>query len=152
MKEMKIIIANFKMNPSSEQEAENLFNYYHKKSIDLNNVEFIVAPPFLYLAKAKEFGLKVAAQNCFYEDRGAYTGEISPLMLKNLGIQYVILGHSERRKILKEEEEMINRKLRAVLRNQLIPIVCVGETMEEREKGLTEYVIENQLASAFKNQ
>ena len=141
---MKTIIANFKMNPASKKEAGDLFVYYRQKIAALKNVDFIVAPPFLYLKEAVESGLKTASQDCFYEDTGAYTGEISPLMLKNLGVQYVILGHSERRK-LGETDEMINKKLQAVVRNGLIPILCVGETKKEKESGIKEEIIKGQL-------
>jgi len=141
---MKTIIANFKMNPASKKEAGDLFVYYRQKIAALKNVDFIVAPPFVYLKEAVESGLKTASQDCFYEDTGAYTGEISPLMLKNLGVQYVILGHSERRK-LGETDEMINKKLQAVVRNGLIPILCVGETKKEKESGIKEEIIKGQL-------
>jgi len=132
------------MNPASKKEAGDLFVYYRQKIAALKNVDFIVAPPFVYLKEAVESGLKTASQDCFYEDTGAYTGEISPLMLKNLGVQYVILGHSERRK-LGETDEMINKKLQAVVRNGLIPILCVGETKKEKESGIKEEIIKGQL-------
>lgn len=147
---MKIIIANLKMNPCSEKEAEELFRAYQKDKEGLANLDLFVAPPFLYLQKAKDFGLQVVAQNCFYENQGAYTGEISPLMLKDLGVKGVILGHSERR-ALGETEELIARKVRAVLKEGLIPILCVGEKKEEREKGLEEEVVKSQLKKIFEN-
>lgn len=143
---MKTIIANFKMNPGSEEEARSLLNYYREKSSELSNVTLIVAPPFIYLQLAKEKGCKIAAQNCFYENSGAYTGEISPLMLKNLGVEYVILGHSERRS-LGENNEVITKKVKAVLENNLTAILCVGETKEEISR--REDVIKEQLRSVF---
>jgi len=143
---MKIIIANFKMNPESELKAQELVDFYVSKIKNFSNIELIIAPPFLFLKLAKEKGAKVAAQNCFYEDKGAYTGEISPLMLKNIGVDYVILGHSERRK-LGESNELIAQKVKAVLKNNLIPILCVGETKEElKEK---EKIIQEQLKIVF---
>lgn len=148
---MKVIIANFKMNPTSEKESEELFFAYKKEKENLVNVDLIVAPPFLYLKKAQEYNLKTAAQNCFYTNQGAYTGEISPLMLKNLGVRAVILGHSER-KALGETEEIIAKKAKAVLEVGLIPIICVGETIEEREKKLVEEVIKEQLKRIFEDQ
>jgi len=143
---MKNIIANFKMNPSSEKEAEDLFLIYQQQIEKLKNVDLIVAPPFIYLKKALEKNLKTAAQNCFYEDLGAYTGEISSLMLKNIGVDYVILGHSERRK-LGETNEIIAKKVQAALKNNLIPILCVGETKEELSE--REKIIQEQLKFVF---
>lgn len=141
---MKTIVANFKMNPSSEKEAINLFQIYQKNFKKFNHLNLIIAPPFVYLNKAKNFNFSFAAQNCFYKNEGAYTGEISPLMLKNLGVKYVIIGHSERRQ-LGETDELINKKIQAVLDNNLIPILCIGETKEERIDGKKEEILKNQL-------
>jgi len=145
---MKTIIANFKMNPSSIEEAKQLLELYKQEGKKNQNVDLIVAPPFLYLSIAKQFNLELAAQNCFYEDQGAFTGEISPLMLKDLGVHYVIIGHSERRQ-LGETNEMISKKIQAVLRNHLIPILCVGETQQERKEGKTQEVLKIQLEQAL---
>jgi len=146
----KLIIANLKMNPSTSEECLDLFNYYQKTAERLKNVDFVIAPPFIYLKDLIEKGAVAAAQDCFYEEAGAYTGEISTLMLKNVGVKYVILGHSERRQ-MGETDEMINKKLQAVLRNGLIPILCVGETKEERDSGKKEEVIRRQIIKAFNN-
>ncbi len=143
---MKTIIANLKMNPPSELEVTDLLDFYLEKNKEFPFVSLIVAPPFVYLKLAKEKGLMVAAQNCFYEDSGAYTGEISPLMLKNLGVQYVILGHSERR-LLGENNEIIAKKVRSALKNNLTPILCVGETKEELSQ--REEIIKKQLKAIF---
>lgn len=143
---MKTIIANLKMNPISEKEAEEIFNFYQEKNQIFNGVNLIVAPPYIYLKLAKEKGLEVAAQNCFYERSGAYTGEISPLMLKDLGVEYVILGHSERR-IMGESNDLIAKKTKAVLENNLMPILCVGEAKEELKT--REKIIKEQLKSVF---
>lgn len=91
----------------------------------------------------------LGAQNCFWEDRGAYTGEISPLFLKRSGCQYVIVGHSERRQFLGESPVMINQKLRATLSNDMTPILCVGETLEERRSGARDYKIIDQVGQAL---
>ncbi|HOD96753.1 MAG: triose-phosphate isomerase [Candidatus Paceibacterota bacterium] len=145
---MKTIVANFKMNPATSEEAKQLLTLYKEESKKNQNVNLIIAPPFLYLETAKNLNLQLAAQNCFYEDQGAFTGEISPLMLKNFGVQYVILGHSERRQ-LGETNEIINKKVRAVIQNNLTPILCIGETQQERQAGETEVVLKNQLEQAL---
>jgi len=146
----KLIIANFKMSPATEKECLDLFRHYQNTAKKLKNVEFVMAPPFVFLpAILKEKGM-VAAQDCFYEDSGAYTGEISPLMLKNMGVKYIIVGHSERRQ-LGETDELISKKLQAVLRNALVPILCVGETKEEKEEGKTKEIIERQITNALEN-
>jgi len=138
------------MNPVTEKECLDLFKHYQKTAKKLKSVEFVMAPPFVFLpAILKEKGM-VAAQDCFYEDRGAYTGEISPLMLKEMGVKYVIVGHSERRR-LGETDELISKKLQAVLRNALVPILCVGETKEEKEEGKTKEIIERQITNALEN-
>jgi triosephosphate isomerase len=115
--------------------------------------EVIVAPPLalLYAAAQALAGsdILLGAQNMHYEDRGAYTGEVSPLMLKPFGVRYVILGHSERRKLFGESDEFINKKVEAALRHRLNPIVCVGESEQERHAGRTLEVILGQLEGAL---
>jgi len=134
------------MCPSSPKEAEQFFNSVPKEN---KNVEIVVAPPFVYLPKLKieNLKLKIGAQNVFWADSGAYTGEISPKMLKNLGVEYVIIGHSERRKSLNETDEMVNKKVLAALKLGLKVILCVGEDLKIREKGkkAVENFIKNQL-------
>ncbi len=128
---MKIlIVANWKMNPASLKEAKNLFDSVKKGVRNIKNVEVVLCPPFVYLPALSERGLasviKLGAQDCFWEESGAFTGEVSPRQLKNLGVKYVILGHSERRKYLKEEtDEIVSRKLGACLKVGLKPILCV---------------------------
>ncbi|MGE5307024.1 MAG: triose-phosphate isomerase [Alphaproteobacteria bacterium] len=116
--------------------------------------EVALAPPYTGLACVKEVlknsDVRLAAQNCHWEESGAYTGEISPRMLHEIGCDYVILGHSERRHILKESDQMIAQKIAAALRLGLRPIICVGETLEERRGGRARSVISRQLRFALK--
>lgn len=95
--------------------------------------------------------LKVAAQNCYFEDAGAFTGEVSPNALGDLGVDYVIIGHSERREYFHETDEDINKKAHAIFRNGMIPIVCCGETLEQREAGETAEWIKGQITNALKD-
>jgi len=147
-----IIGGNWKMNKTST-EAENLVR---KLILELNSyedVETVVFPPFPYLQKVKTLlqgtGIAVGAQNMFWEEKGAYTGEVSPLMLVDVGCRYVILGHSERREYFGETDEKVNRKIKAALRFGLRPLVCIGEKLEERKKGLAEKVVESQLRGSL---
>lgn len=129
----KLIIANWKCNPATLKEAEHLFNAL--MGLKIKNTEVILCPPFVYLKDGflKEGPWQFGAQDCHWENKGAFTGAVSPLMLKDLGCNYVIIGHSERRKYFKETDEMINLKIKAALKNRLIPVLCVGE--ESRESG-----------------
>jgi len=111
-----LIVANWKMNPSTLKEAKLLFNRVKKAG-------GVICPPFVYLSTLKANG----AQDVFWEEKGAYTGEVSPLMLKNMGVTYVIIGHSERRKYFRESDEMIKKKLKAVLKLNLRPILCINK-------------------------
>lgn len=138
-----IIIANWKMNPQTAEEAEKLFDSIKKGVKKIKNAEVIICPPFVYLPLLK--GLAIGAQNIFFEEKGAYTGEISPKMLNDLKIDYVIIGHSERRKYFNETNESVNKKMKAALNFGLAPILCAGETEEERKGGKTEEVVEKQL-------
>jgi triosephosphate isomerase len=118
-------------------------------------VEIVVAPPFTSLVTACEAArntaIGVAAQNLYFEREGAFTGEISAAMIKDTGASYVIIGHSERRRLFGDTDSWVNRKLRAALDAELTPIVCVGETLEEREGGQTLAVLDRQLAEGFAN-
>ncbi|MFA5084614.1 MAG: triose-phosphate isomerase [Candidatus Paceibacterota bacterium] len=145
-KPMKLIIANWKMNPDSLKEAESIFDSSKKEAKIAKNIELVVCPPFVYLSNLKQVkNLKLGAQNCFWENQGAYTGEVSPLMLKNLGVEYVIIGHSERRNYMRESDEMVSKKIKIVFENKLIPVLCVGETMEQRARGIEKNVVKEQL-------
>jgi triosephosphate isomerase len=147
-----LLIANWKMNPQSLVEARELFRAVKRKVRKKKNIKIVICPPSVYLPFFKETKeIQLGAQNCFWEEKGAFTGEISPLMLRNLGCRYVILGHSERRTFLKESDEMINKKIKAVLKAKLKPILCLGETLKEREKGRTFKVLKEQLKNAFFN-
>jgi len=148
----KLIVANWKMNPVSFKEAKNLF-FGIKKLKDEKKTEIVVCPPFVFIKELKDFkvDLKIGSQNCFWEDKGAFTGEISFSMLKEIGVEYIIIGHSERRKHFKETDEFINKKVRAILKSGLKPILCVGETEKERKAGITREVVKNQLLKCLEN-
>ncbi len=130
MKKMKkpLIVANWKMNPSTLTEAKELFDRVAEGVKDIKNTEVVICPPFVYLSslRFKIQGLRLGGQDCFWEEKGAYTGEVSPKMLEDLGCEYVILGHSERRKNLGETDEMINKKIKAALFAGLKPILCLS--------------------------
>jgi len=149
------IFANWKMNPVTLKEAKEIFDYVEKylKENKKKDIEVVVFPPFIYISNfnIENSGLKIGAQNVFYEEKGAYTGEISPLMLKDAGCQYVIVGHSERRKYFAETDDIVNKKLKAVLETGITPVLCIGETEEQRESGKTEEIIESQLKNSLKD-
>jgi len=128
----KIIIGNWKMNPSSLKEAEKLFASAIKSVLDIKKTEVVICPPFLYVEKFRKSGSKIflGAQDSFWADGGAYTGEISAEMLYNVGARYVILGHSERR-ALGETNALINKKIKASIKAGLNPILCVGEDIRD---------------------
>ena len=135
---MKYLIANWKMRPTSLAKAEAFFNELEQglQGIDLADKKVIVCPPFPYL-RNYELGIRnyeLGAQNCGYEKEGAFTGEISPLMLKDGGVEYVIIGHSERRRFFKEDNEMIAKKVKLALEVGLTPIVCVGSPARETDE------------------
>ncbi len=115
--------------------------------------EVIICVPFVDLADAIELAkgtnVKVGAQNIHFEEKGAFTGEISPKMLKEIGTEYVIIGHSERRQYYAETDESVNKKIKATLNHDLKPIVCVGETLEQREAGITKDFVTTQVKNAF---
>ncbi|RKY05578.1 triose-phosphate isomerase [Candidatus Poribacteria bacterium] len=149
---MPLIAGNWKMN-KTVGEAVQLVEELKKLVADVKDVEIAVAPPFTALypvAQAlKGSNIKLAAQDVFWEDSGAYTGEISPVMLKDLGCQYVIVGHSERRQYFGETNETVNRKVKAVLRHGMRPIMCVGEKLEEREAGKTMEVVKDHVVGGL---
>src|SRR3989338_4924464 len=149
----KVIAGNWKMNNTVE-ESLSLIKELKSLVKDIKDKEIIVCPPFTSLSTvAKELkgsNIRLGAQNLYFEQKGAFTGEISPLMLKDICVEYVIIGHSERRHILKENDEMINKKIKSALENKLKPIFCVGERLEEREASKTEEVVGNQIKNGLK--
>ena len=150
----KLIAANWKMNKTVEESI--IFIMEFKKLIkDEKNIEIVICPPFTSLHaaadKIKKSNIKLGAQNMHFEDFGAYTGEISPPMLKEIGCEYVILGHSDRREIFGEDDFLINKKIIAALKHSLYPILCIGENFEQRSNGETKTVLENQLKNCLKD-
>lgn len=149
-----IIAGNWKMNKTAA-EAVELAQGLERELKNTTAVDIVLCPPFTSLTAAfsiiKGTNIKLGAQNVYWEENGAYTGEISCSMLKDTGCEYVIIGHSERRIYLGETNEMVNKKTQAVLRHQLTPIVCIGEKLEEREKGRTFAVISDHIENGLKN-
>ena len=148
-----LIVGNWKMNKTAS-EAAAFVRELAKRLPTSTSVELVVAPPFTALesvraALAPSSPLQLGAQNLFWEDHGAYTGEISALMLRDLGCRYVILGHSERRTLFGEHDEGIHKKVRATLKHGLKPILCVGESLAQRESGRTDYVLTQQLKGSL---
>lgn len=137
-----LIAANWKMNPVSKKEAEYIFKGI-KKGIKSAKAEVVICPPAIFLSELK--GLTLSAQNIYFEDKGAFTGEISAAMLKDLGVEYVIIGHSERRKYFGETDESVNKKIKKALETGLKVIFCIGETSEDRGAGKKNEVLERQL-------
>ena len=144
---MPLIAGNWKMN-TTVGEAVKLASELRPGLDEIANVEKVLCPPFVFLVLAREAlagsSIKVGAQNVFWEEKGAFTGEISPPMLSDL-CEYVIIGHSERRKYFGETDETVNRRLKAALAQGLQPIFCIGETAEERQAGRTEEVLLRQV-------
>ncbi|MDQ7053785.1 MAG: triose-phosphate isomerase [candidate division KSB1 bacterium] len=144
----KIIAGNWKMH-KTPAEALQLVNELKVKTVNIEKVDMVVCPPYLAIltvrAVLKETPIRVGAQNLFWENEGAYTGEISAPMLVDAGCTYVIIGHSERRQYFHETDETINRKIKKALEFRLKPIFCIGETLEQREAGQTFTVLKTQL-------
>ena len=147
-----IIAGNWKMHKNVE-EAINLVGTLADLVEGVNNVEIVVCPPFIALDAVIEVvegtNITVGAQNMHWETEGAYTGEVSPRMLKEMGCKYVIIGHSERREYFGETDETVNRKVKSAYKSELLPIVCVGEKLEHRENGITEKVVKTQIEAGL---
>ncbi len=148
----KLIAGNWKMNKDIHESATLVEQLKSQTILEQGEnlaVKVIICPPFTSLVIAKmmikDAPIKLGAQNMSQHEEGAYTGEVSAKMLKSIGCEYVILGHSERRQYFKESNELINTKAKQALKNELTPIICVGETLEEREAGVTEEIIKTQI-------
>jgi len=136
-------------------EAINFARELKVKSIAYNNVDIVIAPPYTALTAVheviKDSKIKMSAQNIHWAEEGAYTGEVSTLMLESTGCVYTIIGHSERRQYFSETDAIINKKLLKTLSSKLLPILCVGETLEQRKSGKTEQVVDLQVRQALAN-
>lgn len=148
-----LIAGNWKMNKSPSEGVEFVKEL---KNRNLNtDVEVLICPPFTHLALfselLKDTDIKLGAQNFYYKDSGTFTGEISPKMLKDLDIDYIIIGHSERREIFLEDDELVNKKMKSAIKHGLKPILCVGESLEEREANKAEEKIKEQIELAIKD-
>ncbi|MDR3259127.1 MAG: triose-phosphate isomerase [Fusobacteriaceae bacterium] len=144
----KVIAGNWKMNMTNKEAISMLIEL--KEIVkNIKNVTIIVGGPFTALSDAvkivEKSNISIAAENVYPKDAGAFTGEISPIMLKEIGVKYVILGHSERREYFMESNSFINEKIKAVLAHGMIPILCIGERLEDREAGRTNDINRNQL-------
>jgi triosephosphate isomerase (TIM) len=149
----KIVAANWKMN-MTQAEAGRFVESLLLDLGDISDVEVVIIPPFTAIAKVTESlgkaqNIKVGAQNMYWERSGAFTGEISAALLRDLFVRYVVLGHSERRALFGETDEIVNRKVRAALESTLRPIVCVGETLAQRDKGNVEKILSIQLRGSL---
>ncbi len=149
-----IIAGNWKMNKDLD-EAVQLVEKLKKGFKNKNKVEVVICPSFTNLSSVNEIvkdsDIKLGAQNMYTEEKGAYTGEISASMLKSVGCKYVIIGHSERRQYFNESNQFLNNKVKVAIENNLTPIYCVGETLEQREAGKVEKVIKEQVSEGLKD-
>src|SRR5206468_9373111 len=149
----KIVAANWKMN-MTQAEAARFIESMLLDLDEITDVEVVIVPPFTAIAKVMETlgraqNIKVGAQNMYWEKNGPFTGEISAPLLRDLFVHYVVLGHSERRSLFGETDEIVNRKVHAALEGKLRPIVCVGETLEQRDKGDVEKILSLQLRGSL---
>jgi len=149
-----IIAGNWKMHLTIE-EAKDFVSEIENKLPSAEEVDSVLCVPFTHLPslveQAKGKALAIGAQNVHFEEQGAFTGEVSPKMLSSIGVDYVIIGHSERRQYFNETDETVNLKAHAAFKHNLIPIICVGEYLEEREAGQTKQVVRTQVEKAFAN-
>ena len=145
------MVANWKMNKTRDDALA--FIYAINENLpSCDKVDTVICAPSILLrdlVKRQGDNLKIGAQNMYYAEFGAFTGEVSPVMLQTTGVEYVIVGHSERRSLFGETDDMINKKVKAAVEHNLIPILCVGETLEQRELGITSSVIRKQLENAL---
>src|ERR1700756_4079402 len=149
----KIIAANWKMNMTQAESAEFVRSLLLDIG-DIREVDVVIIPPFTAIPRVSEAlgraqNINVGAQNMYWEKSGAFTGEISAPLLRDLFVHYVVLGHSERRTLFGETDEMVNRKVRAAPEGKLRPIVCIGETLDQRDKGNVEKILSIQLRGSL---
>ncbi len=148
-----LIAANFKMN-KTVSEAIEYFNEFKKLTVDVNDVEIVVATPNILLYPlvdiVKETNINLSAENVHWENSGAFTGETSPATLKDMGVNYTVLGHSERREMFCETNETVNKRLHNALKNGVKAIFCIGETLSEREENKTIEKVTTQIKEGFK--
>ncbi len=149
---MPLIAANWKMHKTT-RETRDFITEFIPLVKDVADVEIVIAPPFTSLAVAAKFlkgtGIKLSGQDVYWEEKGAFTGEISPPMLRDVECTYVLVGHSERRRYFGETDETTNRKIKAARAGGLTVIFCIGETLEERESGRTFEVLKRQIAGGL---
>ena len=150
----KIVAANWKMNMTQAESARFVEALLLRDIGEITDVEVVIVPPFTAIAKVTEAlgkaqNIKVGAQNMYWEKNGPFTGEISAALLRDLFVHYVVLGHSERRTLFGETDEIVNRKVRAAHAAALRPIVCVGETLEQRDRGNVEKILSIQLRGSL---
>lgn len=143
-----LVAGNWKMNGSLDS-IQALINGIREGMSTVTSAQVAVCPPFIYMERVKALiegsGISLGAQNASHQESGAYTGEVAVSMISDIGAEYVIIGHSERRTLYGEDDDLVSRKFTAVLAGGLIPILCVGELLEEREAGRTEEVVARQL-------
>jgi len=150
--EKPFLAGNWKMHKTIP-EAVEMVKALKEESPQLTDAELVVIPPYTMLSEVKKIiegsTIQLGAQNIFWEEKGAFTGEVSPPMLKDAGCQYVTIGHSERRQYFGETNETVNKKIKAALAHELTPIMCIGESLEEREKGNTMDKVGTQINSGL---
>ena len=149
-----IIAGNWKMNKNIS-EAMELTNGLKRALHDVDNLDIVLCPVFTALTCVSELivnsNIQLGAQNVYWQEQGAFTGEVSPSMLKDAGCKFVIIGHSERRQYFSETNETVNKKIKAAIKSGLIPIVCVGETLTQREENRTLEVIKEQIQQGLRD-
>jgi len=149
-----VIAGNWKMYKTNS-EAKQLAEAIKGKTMSIENTQMVICPPATALSAVSEVvknsKIAVGAQNMYWEGQGAFTGELSSEMIKSTGASFVILGHSERRQYFHETDESVNKKLHYALRTNLSPIVCIGESLEQREEGITKDIINDQLEGGLKD-
>ncbi|HSF85275.1 MAG TPA: triose-phosphate isomerase [Acidimicrobiia bacterium] len=151
-----LIAGNWKMHATHLETIQMVQKLsYRLDTSDHDRVDVVVCPPFTALRSAQtviesdNLAIRLGAQNCHWEDKGAFTGEVAPRMLSKLSVRYVIAGHSERRQLFGETDETVNRKVKAILANEMTPIMCCGETLDQREEGIAESWVEGQVKAGL---